>query len=88
MFNCLIMNMTENHIIDAYQGISDVTLTHIKHQYRHSMFKVMLVCPTIFSKYKQLHKCKHGNIPINHLVRISNAYRDAIKHISPRKRKG
>jgi len=89
MFNFLVMNMEKNLIIDAFQGVDDETITDIKYQYRHPEFKVMLVCSTIFSKWKRLDKRSHGNghVPINHLLRISHAYRDAIKHISKRQRK-
>jgi len=89
MFNCLVMTMERNLIIDAYQGISDEAITNIKYHYRHPEFKVMLVCSTIFSKWKRLDKRNHGHghVPINHLLRISNAYREAIKHISKRTRK-
>lgn len=86
MCNVLLLNLNENLIIDGRQHITNDEVVDMKRRYSgFPQFKVVLVCDVVYGKWNHLPKCKRGCVSIKNLTRISNAFLDAMKYITPRR---
>lgn len=102
MPNVLVLNMTANLIIGAYQHIGADDVATIRHKYsrlglyKNCSFRVLQVCDVIFDKYLKL-DCKYSRpgvyrgaewpVTIKQLLRASDGFRATIAHITPRRRR-
>lgn len=94
MSNVLVLNMSENLIMNGYQHVSDDDVLSIKHKcsritlYRDVECRVMQVCDVIYGKYLAL-DAKYGDrewpVSIKQLMGASEAFRNAVTRTSPKK---
>ncbi|MBH3346980.1 hypothetical protein [Pseudomonas putida] len=87
--NVLVLNMSDNLIIEGRQHVTNDEVVDMKRRYTaYSQFKVIQVCDVIFAKWQTLdakYDDRKWPVTIKQLMRASEAFRNAVTRISPKK---